>query len=149
MQRVSNRLVSMLAHHPTNNRLGVLGLLLAGGREVVRWWGRHTIRVQPDAEFGLGPTEQVRFVLGQQIRPIRPLRSWLVNPFDDHPDEAGIGGGAVRTVTPSSYVGSSLRRKGCRVALSYCAGNIIVSFSSLHTAQRSCLSLSSQRCQRR
>src|SRR5215475_11912657 len=84
--------VSAWPHHPTNNRVDALGLLLRGGREVVRGRGRHAIGLQPNAEFGIGPTEQVRLVLGQRIRPIRPLRSWLVNPFDDHPDEAGRGG---------------------------------------------------------
>src|SRR5215472_10424718 len=59
----------------------------------------------------------------------------------------GRGGGSVPTVTPSSSVGSSAMRKGGRVTLSYCAGNIMVSFSSPHTAQRSRLSLYTQRCQ--
>jgi len=83
--------VSAWAHHPANNRVDALGLLLRGGREVVRGRGRHAIGLQPNAEFGIGPTEPVRLVLGQRIRPIRPLRSWLVKPFNDHPDEAGRG----------------------------------------------------------
>ena len=49
--------LTISAHHPTKNRLDSVFDLLMGRCEVVWRRERTPIRVQPDAEFGIGATE--------------------------------------------------------------------------------------------
>ena len=89
-------------HHRTKNRFRSLVLLLTGGGEVVRGWGREPIEAQPIEEFEIRVTTLVsrewmiapgaivqaaRVVLSEHIRPPR----WCVlNPGKRHPGNSGI-----------------------------------------------------------
>src|SRR5215469_7461967 len=72
------------ARHPTKNRLDSVINLFLGGREIVWRWGQTPIRVQPDAEFGVGVTELVSrdrtITYGPLLRATRSVFSQLICP---------------------------------------------------------------------
>jgi len=70
--------------HPTKNRLDSVINLFWVGREIVWRWGQTPIRVQPDAELGVGVTELASrdrtITYGPLLRATRSVFSQYICP---------------------------------------------------------------------